>query len=182
MLPKPTDPKLSAPGFSLAMAMSSPSDFGGVVVAHGDDERVVDQRRDHLKALGGLVGEALVGRRGNRMGASDETERVAVRRGFRDGIRRDVAAGAGLGLDDDRLPELLREAVGDDARQRVGGAAGGKSVQQPDRARRISVGRRSGGARQMPNRKMAAASRFIRCMDASPSDCSSLAAATRGVR
>jgi len=77
--------------------------------------------------------------------AGDEPDRVAVGRRFRDRIRGDVAAGTGLGLDDDRLPELFRESVGDDARQRVGRAASGKSMQQSDRARRIIVGKRRAG-------------------------------------
>src|SRR5262249_50694972 len=55
-----------------------------------------------------------------------EKEGVAVRCRVRGGRRREIAAGARLVLDDDRLAERARELVGDDARLRVGAAAGRK--------------------------------------------------------
>ena len=51
-------------------------------------------------------------------------ESVAIGLGLGDVVGGDVAAGAGLVLDDELLAEFLRQLGGDDPRQNVGGAAG----------------------------------------------------------
>ena len=52
---------------------------------------------------------------------------------------RDRAAGAADGFDDHALAERRLHRIGQDARQRVGRAAGRKADQHGDRARRISL-------------------------------------------
>ena len=111
----------------------------GGIRAHGNDEGVVDQRRNHLKTVGRVVRQLLVERARDRVRAGHESQRVAVGRRVGDGRGGDVAAGARLGLHDDRLSQPLRKAVGNNAGERVGSAAGRKSVQQADRAVRIGL-------------------------------------------
>ncbi|KAG1317088.1 hypothetical protein G6F63_015812 [Rhizopus arrhizus] len=62
--------------------------------------------------------------------------------------RHDVAAGASQVFDDDRLAQPLRQRFGQQARQRVGRAAGRKAHQQPHGFcgfPRIGGDRRGGG-------------------------------------
>lgn len=56
-----------------------------------------------------------------------------------------IGAGAGPVLDDDRLPELCRHALADDAGDDVRPAAGREADNQPDRTGRIIIrdGRRA---------------------------------------
>ena len=53
-----------------------------------------------------------------------QQQRVAVGRRAGDELGRDVAGGAGPGLDDELLAELLRQPLRDQARGDVGRAAG----------------------------------------------------------
>src|SRR5262249_15000705 len=71
-----------------------------------------------------------------------QQHRVPVRRGAGGAPGGDHAAGAADILDDDLLPERLREAVLHDARDRVGGAAGRIRHDERDRARRPGLRRR----------------------------------------
>ncbi len=64
-------------------------------------------------------------------------QRVAVGIGLGDDFGADIAAGAGVVLDDHRLPPFARQPIGDDARHDVGGAAGRKRHHDLDRVRRI---------------------------------------------
>ena len=94
------------------------------VLLHDDDVRHAAEHGDRHEVLG-LVGEllveALVDR--ERPGRRDE-QRMAVGLGLRREIGADVAAGAGLLLDDDRLAPFRLQLVGGDARQHVVDAAG----------------------------------------------------------
>ena len=64
---------------------------------------------------------------------SADDEGVAVGFGLGDVIGGDVAAGAGLVLDDELLAEFLGYLGGDDPRQNVGGAAGREGNDELDR-------------------------------------------------
>ena len=68
-----------------------------------------------------------------------EYERVAVRCGARAFGHSDVARGAHLVFNDDRLAPFLRELLADDARQRVGHATGGERHDDAHRPRRIDL-------------------------------------------
>ena len=88
-------------------------------VRHPRDD---DDRRD---VLGLVVGHVLEHELVDGVGARRaDHEGVAVGLGLRDEVGGDVAAGAGLVLDDELLTEFFRDFGGDDPRQHVGGAAG----------------------------------------------------------
>ena len=75
---------------------------GGEVLVHVEGELAVERRRDRLRGHG------------------IEADGVAVGCGAGDRLAADIAAGAGLVLDDELLPGHLRELGADDARERVG--------------------------------------------------------------
>jgi hypothetical protein len=78
-------------------------------------------------------------------------DRVAVGRRGGDLLRGDVAAGAGAVLDDDGLPDVLGELLRNDARRRVGAAAGREAHGERDRMGReilLRVERRRGERRE----------------------------------
>jgi hypothetical protein len=60
---------------------------------------------------------------------------VAIGRLMMDVERGQRAVGARPILDDDRLPERLAERIGDDAAERVAGAAGTERIDEGDRPR-----------------------------------------------
>jgi len=93
----------------------------------GDD----DHRRDILELVvwQALEHELVDGVNARR--AHDEG--VAIGIGLRDRIGCNVAARAGLVLDNELLAEFLRDLGGDDPRQNVGGAAGCERNHQLDR-------------------------------------------------
>ena len=83
-----------------------------------------------------------------------ETQRVAIGRGARHSRRADAAAGAADIFDHDRLTERGLHVLGQDARQRSGGAARRERHDNGDRPRRIGLrpsdarrGRQRGSAR-----------------------------------
>ena len=100
-------------------------------------------------SVGQFLVEALVD--GERPGRGDQ-QRVPVRLGLRREIGADVAAGAGLLLDDDRLAPLRLQLVGGDARQHVVDAASRERHDELDRlARKRAL--RIGGTRQRGHRQ-----------------------------
>ena len=76
-----------------------------------------------------------------------DEEGGAVGRGGLERLRGELAAGAGLVLDDDRLAEHLAQPLGQQPGDGIGAAAGGEADQQPDRAA-VGAGRRPGGGGQ----------------------------------
>ena len=87
-------------------------------------------------------------------GEADQQKRVAVRRRSHDRLGADIAAGARPVLDDEWLPEPLRQPLTDQARDDVGRAAGRKADDDAHRPRRIGLrprdarhGRQRGSAR-----------------------------------
>jgi len=79
---------------------------------------------------------------------SANQKRVAISNGFRHVVGCHYGAGARLVLDDHGLDEVLGQFLGEDARNDVVAAAGGKADNNVDRPRRISCGIvfRRGGA------------------------------------
>ena len=103
----------------------------GIGRGHGD-------RREILQRI---VGKILVdGRIDRDRPGLTEQQRVAVGVGFVHQLGADDRAGAAAVLDHDGLSDGLADAFGNDARDRVGAAAGGVGHDQPDRMRRIIVG------------------------------------------
>ena len=82
-----------------------------------------------MKSSRGSIRQLGVGAdREHVVGDAAEPDRVAVRRRFRDRIRAQHAAGAGLVLDHEGLPGQFAHLLAEHARERVGGAAGRKAV------------------------------------------------------
>src|SRR3984893_14182320 len=72
--------------------------------------------------------ELLVERRVHRVRQADEQERIAVRRCPHDAFGTDIAAGARSVLNDEWLPEPLRQRLAYEARDGVGCLAGRKGA------------------------------------------------------
>jgi hypothetical protein len=120
----------------------------------GRNGRVRGQRQgdrtdfpDRLETADGIVGhrfqQALVGAMG---GVGGDQDRVPVRLGAGDVLRRDHAAGPAEILDHDRLSERFAHMLAEDAGDRVGRAAGGERHDEFDVAAREIL--RSGRQRQ----------------------------------
>ncbi|GAB7546621.1 hypothetical protein CS8_063060 [Cupriavidus sp. 8B] len=71
-------------------------------------------------------------------------QRVAIGRGLGHQLRADIAAGAGPVVDQERLLELLRELLGNDARDHIGGPASGKRHHDAHRLVGVAVVRGGG--------------------------------------
>ena len=121
-------------------------------------------QRDRLEVALDVVGQLRhhVARDRERADRS-HAERVAVGLGFRRQIEPDGERAAGTVVDHDLLAELLAELRAEQARDRVGGAAGRLRDDQPDRL----VGKLGGGwrrerasNRRTPKRRMDS-SRFV---------------------
>ncbi len=131
-------------------------------VAHG--QRRIDRKHELIRRDGRDRGEILQ-RVERHLGVEvridrdqavlAEEQRVAVGRRLRDHVAGDVAVGAGMVLDHDRLVEKLGEFLSDHARDDVGGAAGRDRHDELDRARGILRERRSGRQRKEARRKEA---------------------------
>src|SRR5581483_5692527 len=73
---------------------------------------------------------------------------VAIGRTLRDEIGADIAAGAGLVLDDERLAECLLQRRGDEARREIDRAAGRVGNDEMDRPSRPILGTGRAGERE----------------------------------
>jgi hypothetical protein len=105
---------------------------------HHEDVRDRGQVGDRNEIGQRLVGELRVRGGIDRVRRDGrDAQRVSVRRRLRDEVGADAAAGPGAIVDDDRLPELLRELVGDEPRDDVGRATRRERNDEPDRLRRI---------------------------------------------
>ena len=93
-------------------------------VAHRQRARLRDQLRDRGDVLFRIVGQLREQQRVNGQRAADaDADRGAVGRGLGDGIGADIAAGAGLVLDDERavgifFAQLVGDQPGDDIGRR----------------------------------------------------------------
>jgi hypothetical protein len=96
---------------------------------HQQDVLGGGDQHDGIEVLDRVELRARLQRHVDRERLRAEMERVAVRRRLRRGGGADVAASARAVLDDDVLPPRLGELLGDDAAERVDGAAGGKRDQ-----------------------------------------------------
>ena len=135
----------SLPGLALAYAISSLTDFAGMLGMDDQHQRVASHPRDRREVLDRIVGDVLHQEGHGRMRAVGAHEqRVAVRRRARDVQRRKRAVRARTVLDHDGLLERDAEMLADDAGDRVGGAAGTERDDDGDRLARIS---RSGALR-----------------------------------
>ena len=76
---------------------------------------------------------------GGQCVAAGEIERVAVRRGTRDKLGRDIADGANLVFDDDGPVELALQFVGNKTRNHIGSAAGREADDKTDILRWIGL-------------------------------------------
>lgn len=112
-------------------------------------------KRDHRrKILGGVVRQVGVGRCRDGVRNRMDHHRVAVRFALGDDGSAYGAASTAAILDHEGLPKLLSQLFADDARDDVGGAAGGKRHDRADRPARPRLRpretwRRDGGGRQL---------------------------------
>ena len=101
---------------------------------------------DRREIPGRIERQRRVERRVDRQRAGvGREQRVAVGRRLRDRLGRDVAAGARLALDDERLAERLGKLLGDEARRGVARPARREADQHAHRLRRPGLGRGRGG-------------------------------------
>ena len=105
------------------------------------DVRIGGGHRDRREILQRIVRQLFIdgGVDRDRSGLAEQ-QRVAVGLGFVDEIGADDRTGTAAVLDHDRLPDRLADPFGNDARDRVGAAAGGVGHDQPNRVRGIFVG------------------------------------------
>ena len=140
---------------------------------HQQHHRGRDGADDRRKILGGIVGQVFQHRdvAGLRRVGSHQ-QGVTVRRAARDFLRAETAERAAAVLDHDRLPQLILQALADQARDLIGTGAGGKRHDDLDLPRRIVVddlGRRRRNSRQEPDRRergIAASSCFLQPLSA----------------
>ena len=105
-----------------------------------DGHRHFGDEADIFEGVQRVVGELAVERGAGRHADVVEQQRVAVRLGAGDAAGAQRAAGAADILDDDLLAEILGHGFGDQARDRVGRAAGRERHDDGDRAVGIGLG------------------------------------------
>jgi hypothetical protein len=81
----------------------------------------------------------LIERRIDGIGRGEHDERRAIGRRIDHRLRRNIAAGAGPILDDERLAQSVCQPLCHQTRQEVGGTAGSKSDNQAHRPRWIGL-------------------------------------------
>ena len=89
-----------------------------------------------------IESELLVERCVDRVGRGDEQDRIAIGRCSKGLGNSQIAAGARLVLDDDRLPQTLRKRLADEACQDVRRAPSGRADQPTDGSGRIGLTQR----------------------------------------
>jgi hypothetical protein len=126
----------------------------GRFVAHHQDQRAaLDQHDRHKVVLGvvrDLLEQGLVDGERRKVAHADG---VAVRPGLGDRIGADVAAGTGLVVDDDRLPQFLAHQPRQLARAVVGIAAGRVGADPRDELARVFVLSPSESGQQQRSRR-----------------------------
>ena len=86
-------------------------------------------------------GAFLIERHVDGVRSGDKEERVPVGRRTRDGLQRQIAAGARPVVDDDRLAQPLRHRLANEARNDIGCAASGDKNDQADGPRWVGLRR-----------------------------------------
>ena len=120
--------------------VDQPLQIGRLEVLAGDDgHRHLGDEADIFEGVQRVVCELPVQRRAGRHADVMEEQRIAVRLGVGDAAGAQRAAGAADILDDDLLAEILRHGFRDEARDRVGRAAGRKRHHNGDGAFRIGL-------------------------------------------
>src|SRR5439155_20345076 len=104
--------------------------------------RAAAHERDRREVLLRVERQRPVQRHVDRVGRRRDEQRVAVGRALRDEIGADIAAGAGLVLDDDRLSQGFRKTRAQSARGEIRDSARRKSDDEPDWFRRVLSKRR----------------------------------------
>jgi hypothetical protein len=105
-----------------------------------DDElRIGRQQRDRIEVFQEIIGERIDRAVDDMRAPVADAERVAVGRRAHDTSNRDRARGAGRVLDHDGLSERAAHALAENARDRVGRAAGREWHDQCDRTGRIRL-------------------------------------------
>ena len=141
-LPAPDVPWVAVPGLALSHATSPREIVDGQRQPADHQIRVAGNQRDRLEILEHVVGERIDRAVDDVRAPVAEAQRVAVRRCTRDAAMGDAAGGAAVVLDDDGGAERHAHALGDDAPDGVGRAAGGGTDHNGDRPRRIGLGLR----------------------------------------
>ena len=106
---------------------------------HQQDKGPAEQARDRRDVAEKTEIEIVVKRGVDRVRRTDQQEGIAVRGRAHDDLRCDIAARAGPVLDDELLPEALRQPLTDQTRENVVRTAGGKTDDDPWRPRRVGV-------------------------------------------
>ena len=140
----PVEPNATLPRFAFAYSTSSADVRGREARRADEQQRRLHHQAHRLERLERIVGQVLVEMVVDRVVVEHDQDRVAVRRRARGFRGPDRAAGAGLVLDEDRLPERLGEHRRHDARDEVGGAAGGVGHDHAHRLRRKGLRERRG--------------------------------------
>ncbi len=123
--------------------------LGRKVFPRDDQDRGARHQPDRLEIGFRIIGEVRIERgRGGMRAHMPHDDRVAIGRGALGarGARR--PAGAHHVFNDERLAERLGHVIADDARDHVGGSAGGERHDQRDRAVRVVLG---GGRQRTPS-------------------------------
>ena len=108
---------------------------------HDEDVRRIRDHRHRREILHRIERQRRIDARADRERTDvGEQQRVAIGRGLGDDLRADVAVGAGLVLDDDRLAPRFRELLADRAREDVRRAA--RRVRHDDADRLCGIGLR----------------------------------------
>jgi hypothetical protein len=106
---------------------------------HHHHQRLAGNARDRRDVAQEIEGQPRIERRADRVRRTDQQQRVAVGRRTHDRLGCYVAGGAGPVLDDERLPEPLRQPLHHQPREDVVGAARGKPDDQAHRGARIAL-------------------------------------------
>src|SRR5262245_54600063 len=118
----------------------------GTVLAGTDGFTTITLGKRMMPATGAMLWIKLkllfVERRVDRIRRSNKQKRVAVGRRPHDRLGRDIGACARPAFDDERLTEPLRQPLTQQARGKVGRAAGWVADDEPHRPRRIGLRRR----------------------------------------
>ena len=114
-------------GVAVAAATRARTEFEGGVRARHRDQRQQRDQADRREVAQRVVACLRQEDGTDAVRERADHQRVAVRRLAGDGFGRDQRVRARPVLDDDRLAERRRHVLRDDARDDVGGAAGGET-------------------------------------------------------
>ncbi len=117
---------------------------------HHDHARLAPDQRNRREIVDRLERQLRVERRADRVRLRGEKQRVPVRRGFRNDVGADRRARARPVLDDDRLPEPLRQLLRDHAHRPVDCPARRERHDHAHGARRVVL---RGGGRPRAERR-----------------------------